>query len=121
MPTTTFLGNAFHSVSQNGSRLFDQGPFSTWVGNLVLDLASTPLPPGRYQVQAEVVIAGNVEIYLPGDASFTLTGSTVLGERKVRDGLDDGKQLRRRWDHFFGRTSQVPALPASFPLAPHRL
>ena len=118
MPTTTFLGNSFHSVSQNGARLFEQGPFSTWIGNLVLDLASAPLPPGRYRVEAEVVLVGNVEIYLPRDAVFTLTGSTVIGERKVREGLDYGKTLRRRWDHFFGRRSEVPALPASFPLAP---
>jgi hypothetical protein len=117
MPTTTVLGNAFHSVSQNGVQLFEQGPFSTWIGNLVVDLASAPLPAGRYRLQAEVVLAGNVEIYLPRDAVFTLTGSTVIGERKVREGLDYGKELRRRWDAFFGRRSEVPALPASFPVA----
>jgi hypothetical protein len=118
MPTTTVIGNAFHSVAQNGTALFAQGPFSTWVGNLVLDLAGAPLPPGHYKLEAEVVIAGNVEIYLPRDARYTLTGSTVIGERKVREGLDYGKQLRQRWDRFFGRHSTVPQLPEQLPLAP---
>jgi len=51
-------------VSQNGVQLFEQGPFTTWIGSP----------------------------------------------------LDDGKGLRRRWDAFFGRRSEVPALPASFPV-----
>jgi hypothetical protein len=111
MPTTIFLGSAFHSVAQNGTGLFAEGPFSTWIGNLVIDLAGAPLPAGHYKVEAEVVIAGNIEIYLPRDARYSLTGSTILGNRKVREGLDYGKQLRRRWAQFFGRSSQVPALP----------
>jgi predicted membrane protein len=111
MPTTTVLGNAFHSVTQNGPSLFDQGPFTTWVGNLVIDLAGAPLPSGKYRLEAEVVIVGNVEIFLPREASYTLNGTTLLGERKVRDGLDAGKVFRSRLDRFFGRPSEVPQLP----------
>lgn len=118
MPSTTVIGNAFHSVVQNGTGLFAQGPFTTWLGNLVIDLAGAPLPPGHYKVEAEVVVAGNVEVYLPRDARYTLTGSTVLGERKVREGLDAGKRFRHRWDRFFGRRSSVPELPERSAAAP---
>src|SRR5215510_2355990 len=113
MATTTVFGNALHSVSHNGTALFSEGPFSTWFGNLVLDLASAPLPPGSYKLQAEVVLAGNIEVYLPRDARYTVTGNTFAGGRKVREGLDYGKQLQKRFAAFFGRRSPVPELPGT--------
>ena len=112
MASTIIVGNGLHSVSQNGTALFSEGPFSIWFGNLVLDLASAPLPRGIYKVQAETVLAGNVEVYLPRDARYTLTGTTGFGGRKVREGLDYGKQLQKRFHKFFGTRSQVPELTA---------
>jgi hypothetical protein len=117
MASLTVIGNAFHSVLQNGVALFEQGPFQTGLGNLILDLAGAPLPEGHYRVEAEVFVAGNVEIYLPRAARYTLTGTTFIGERVVRDGLDFGAQLRQRWSRFFGKRSKIPELPASWALA----
>jgi|SRR5215470_8486447 len=113
MANTTVFGNALHSVSHNGTALFSEGPFSTWFGNLVVDLASAPLPPGTYKLKAEVVLAGNIEVYLPRAARYTLNGDTLAGGRKVRDGLDYRKQLQKRFAAFFGRRSPVPELPGS--------
>lgn len=64
-------------------------------------------------MEAEVFVAGTVEIYLPRAARYTLTGTTLLGERAVRDGLDFSRQLRQRWNRFFGTRSRIPELPSS--------
>jgi hypothetical protein len=118
MASLTVIGNAFHSVLQNGAALFEQGPFQTGMGNLVIDLAGAPLPDGHYKLEAEVLVAGSVEIYLPRTARYTLSGTTLLGERVVREGLDFGARLRQRWSHFFGKRSRIPELPAGSALVP---
>jgi len=117
MASLTVFGNAFHSVVENGTALFDQGPFQTGLGNLVLDLAGAPLPDGHYRVEAEIFVAGTVEIFLPRAARFTLTGTTLIGERTVREGLGFGAELRQRWSKFFGARSKVPELPPGSALA----
>jgi len=92
----TILGNEQHSISVSGPMLLQQGSFSGIFSNIIIDLASAPLPPGQYSIQL-LCIFSNIEIYLPRYVQFTLDGAMLLGNKDMREGPQAWEKLLKNF------------------------
>ena len=86
------LGGQFYSISVQGPMLFQQGPISTGIGGVVIDLASAPIPPGDYSLHISTAVGG-VDIYLPRYVQHVVEGSSLIGGKDIHSGIENWQKL----------------------------
>lgn len=106
MPTSG-MGSQYHSISLSGMMIFEQGPFVTNMGGMVIDLASAPIEPGDYTMEIRTGMGG-VEVYLPRYVQFTIDGGAVVGGTNIHEGLGLWKGLMKSFQGTFSLPNQVP-------------
>jgi hypothetical protein len=72
-----------HSVSLSGTWLFERS-LSVVAGGMVIDLASAPIPPGEYKLDAESTFGG-IEVYLARNVEFVSVGGADFGGIDIHD------------------------------------
>lgn len=112
MPLTV-LGGQFYSISRSGMMLFQQGPITSVLGGVTIDLVSAPIEPGEYHLEINATLGG-VEIFLPRYVQFTLEGGSLLGGRNVHEGPEAWEVMKRHLQDEF----LLPDQPPDFAFAP---
>jgi len=72
-----------HSVSLSGTWLFERS-LTVVTGGIVIDLASAPIPPGDYTLEAECPF-GDIEVYVSRNVEFVQAGGAEVGAFEVHD------------------------------------
>ena len=107
---------AQYSIAVSGMELFSL-PIQSEVGGITIELASTPLAPGVYELRIANTVGG-VEIYVPSYVTFTFEMRRPVGGCDVDDGLGwierAGGKLRR----MFRMPKRIPNDVAPAPSAP---
>ncbi len=111
--STSSFGGQNHSISTSGMMLFRQGPISSTVGGIELDLVSAPIDPGEYILEINASVGG-VAIYLPRYVQFTIEGGSVFGGRDIHNGTEWHKMQKK----LRGMVA-LPDEPPAFALANH--
>ena len=108
------FGGQSHSISNSGMMLFQQGPITSFVGGIELDLVSAPIEPGEYTLEIKNTVGG-VEIFLPHYVQFTIDGGSMFGGRDVHNGVDKWRKMQKKLRHIV----PLPDEPPAFALANH--
>lgn len=106
MPSTGF-GGQYYSISVSGMMLFQQGPFETGMGGIVVDLASAPIEPGDYTLEFKTAMGG-IEIYLPRYVQFMINGQAGFGGANIHEGLGIWKSLTHKLKGTLHLPDQIP-------------
>lgn len=101
------LGGQTHSISSQGLALFQQGPIISVLGDVEIDLASAPLPPGEYRLDISTFLGG-IEIYLPRNAQYSINGTSIMGGKDIHQGPEN-------WDRLTRSFQKIASLPAQAP------
>ncbi len=111
MPTTMF-SSQLYSVSHSGMFVFQQGPFIAVMGSIMIDLVSTPIESGDYQLELSATM-GSIEVFLPHYVQFTVEGGVSMGGGNVHEGPGAWETIKQKLRNQIMLADQ----PADFAIA----